>query len=154
MAGCLTAAPTSACAAPPKSLTRMPISGLTASVLRAAVSTSRSPAASSRGAGATRRFVVFAVVRFRAEGLFAAAGASVFFTMIVSRDGEAQAPPTSIARLSAIKAGLASPSISTVLTSLISLRPSPLSVTSASVMRLRTRAPAFTGARKRTLSRP
>src|SRR5262245_32031593 len=64
--GCLTVAPKRACAASPKSLGRIPISGLTANVLRAAVSLSLSgavaPATGRARAGATRETVARAFV--------------------------------------------------------------------------------------------
>ena len=53
-----------------------------------------------------------------------------------------------------MSAGFASPSISMVFCIVISTRPGAFSSTATSTTRLRTRAPAFTGAMKRTLSRP
>ena len=53
-----------------------------------------------------------------------------------------------------INAGFASPSISRVFSVVSKVRPLPLSSTATSLMWLRTRAPALTGAMKRTRSMP
>ena len=60
----------------------------------------------------------------------------------------------SITSASAISAGFSSPSISIVFSVVSSTRPPPLSSTAATLMWLRTRLPARSGARKRTFSSP
>src|SRR5581483_6863675 len=62
--------------------------------------------------------------------------------------------PISMQSTSAITAGLASPSISSLQPSLSSTRPPSCGCAEIRETRARTRAPALTGARKRTLSRP
>src|SRR5580704_3958526 len=62
--------------------------------------------------------------------------------------------PISMHKTSAITAGLASLSISSLQSSLSSTRPPSCGCAEIRATRARTRAPAFTGERKRTLSRP
>src|SRR2546421_4775251 len=61
---------------------------------------------------------------------------------------------TNSERASAMRAGFASPSISMVLRNLSKIRPLPCGSAASNTTRSRTRDPDFTGARKRTLSRP
>jgi hypothetical protein len=102
---------------------------------------------------APRRSGIAATTRLPTAVLFLLE-VTTFVTMNVSCVAMGQTGPTSTTSVSAIRAGLGSPSISMVLISLTSLRPPPWSLTSASLMCVRKRDPALTGARKRTLSRP
>src|SRR5262249_54860237 len=72
----------------------------------------------------------------------------------VCRSFAAARLPISRHRRSATRAGFVSPSISSVQLSLSSTRPPPCGSAAARLARVRTRAPALTGAMKRTLSKP